>query len=194
MIARTDRRLAERQAEVKAEWDAFYRKMERGADGYTLTRQEYRALYLAQNGRCYICAKAKGKHPDDPNGRGGRRLAVDHDHLRRGRSAVRGLLCSGSTSANTCNRLIARYSVEALERAAEYMRQPPAWRVLAVRDAGEKTGQPLQDWQLPVLGAPIKPRGQGMRAAHVVHDEAHALSHAEWADAVARARKRGAES
>lgn len=115
------------ERKVAAEWKAFFARMERGADGYTLDREDYRKLYLKQDGRCCICRKAKGKHPDDPKGRGGRRLAVDHCHLS---GRVRGLLCSGSTSANTCNRLIARYSVEALERAAQYMRTPPAFSVL----------------------------------------------------------------
>src|SRR6185503_4647381 len=90
-----------------------------------------RALYLAQLGRCYICQKAKGIHPDDPKGKGGRRLGVDHNHLIGNNAhAVRGLLCTGSLSANTCNRLIARYSQDALARAHGYVLDPPAWKVL----------------------------------------------------------------
>ena len=113
--------------EVAKAWRAFYRK---ALLTYGITPAEYRALYLAQLGRCYICQKARGMHPDDPRGKGGRRLGVDHDHLITGRAAVRGLLCTGSLSADTCNRLIARYSHDALVRATVYLIEAPAQRVL----------------------------------------------------------------
>jgi hypothetical protein len=105
-------------------WRTFYRRV---LDVYKITPYDYRLLYIAQKGRCWICRTAKGIHPDDPKGGGTRRLGVDHDHLT---GEVRGLLCTGSLSANTCNRLIARYSREALRRAADYMTDPPA-KVLA---------------------------------------------------------------
>jgi hypothetical protein len=113
---------------VVKSWRAFYLEALSGRAGYRIMPEEYRRLYLAQKGRCWICRKAVGIHPDDPKGRGSRRLGVDHDHLT---GDVRGLLCTGSLSADTCNRLIARYSRQALARAAEYMATPPA-RVLAV--------------------------------------------------------------
>jgi hypothetical protein len=120
-------------ATVVAQWRAFYRRI---ASQYGLSPADYRALYLAQAGRCYICRVAKGIHPDDPRARGGRRLAVDHNHLLGNRrEAVRGLLCSGSLSADTCNRLIARYKPAALARAASYLNAPPAVTVLAALDA-----------------------------------------------------------
>lgn len=109
-------------------WGQFYRHV--WAE-YRLTPAEYRAIYLAQLGRCYVCRTAKGVHPDDPKGKGGRRLAVDHNHLIRGRAAVRGLLCSGSLSADTCNRLIARYDHAALRRAMRYLEESPAQQLLA---------------------------------------------------------------
>lgn len=112
---------------VVADWRAFYRK---AFTLYGITPAEYRALYLAQLGRCYICQKARGMHPDDPRGGGGRRLGVDHNHLITGRDSVRGLLCTGSLSANTCNRLIARYSLDALKRAVRYLERSPAQVVL----------------------------------------------------------------
>jgi hypothetical protein len=66
-------------------------------------------------------------HPDDLKGGGGRRLGVDHNHLIGNRlEAVRALVCTGSLSANTCNRLIARYDLSALERAVVLLTEPPA--------------------------------------------------------------------
>lgn len=81
--------------------------------GYTI--EQYDALYKAQGGVCYICGKATGKK---------RRLAVDHDHKT---GKVRGLLCK------VCNRFIigyARDSIEMLERAVNYLKNPPANAVL----------------------------------------------------------------
>lgn len=110
---------------VASAWAQFYRH---ALDEYGITPQQYRDIYVAQYGCCYICRKAKGKHPDDPRGTGGRRLAVDHNHVT---GRIRGLLCSGSLSADTCNRLIARYTPEALERAITYVRDEPAQLVIA---------------------------------------------------------------
>jgi hypothetical protein len=113
---------------VVKDWRAFYRTV---LVKYGVTPQFYRQMYLAQCGRCYICQKAKGIHPDDPKGGGTRRLAVDHNHVIGDRiEAVRGLLCSGSLSANTCNRLIARYTAYQLDQAASYLRRPPAQQLL----------------------------------------------------------------
>ncbi len=83
---------------------------------YGLTETDYRALYRAQGGKCYVCRRASGKS---------RMLGVDHDHVT---NEVRGLVCTGSLSANTCNRLIARYSREQLLRAAAMLSDPPPAR------------------------------------------------------------------
>lgn len=116
---------------VKA-WTAFYRH---AWSTYGVSPRFYRALYLAQLGRCYICRKAKGIHPDDPRGGGSRRLGIDHDHnIGNKIEAVRALVCTGSLSANTCNRLIARYSVGALSRAVDVLIERPAQRLLAAGD------------------------------------------------------------
>ncbi len=101
----------ERQAKLKKRFTDIYRR-------YGLNEAEYRELYLAQGGKCYICRRANGK---------GRMLAVDHNHLT---GEVRGLLCSGSMDPKTCNRLIAYYSRPALARAVEYTQTPPARAVL----------------------------------------------------------------
>jgi hypothetical protein len=88
-------------------------------DRYMLTPDEYRLLYVAQKGRCWICRTAKGIHPDDPKAGGSRpprRLGVDHDHVT---GAVRGLLCTGGDK--TCNRIVGWLSAPQLRRAADYM-------------------------------------------------------------------------
>lgn len=96
-----------------AEWRAFYGK---ALDLYGLTPAQYADLYLAQKGRCWICRLATGKHPDDPRGRGGRRLGIDHNHVT---GQVRGLLCTGGDK--TCNRIIGWRNATALRRAAAYL-------------------------------------------------------------------------
>lgn len=86
---------------------------------YGITPDEYRALYRAQGGRCFVCRRAAGK---------ARRLGVDHNHLTR---EVRGLVCTGSRDAKTCNRLIAILDRAAFLRAAAMLSDPPpAWQVL----------------------------------------------------------------
>lgn len=95
-------------------------------DKYGVTPIEYRAMYRAQGGRCFVCRKATGK---------AKRLGVDHDHLT---TEVRALLCTGSLNANTCNRLIAIYSRDALLRAAAVLSNPPPARaILAAVRAGD---------------------------------------------------------
>lgn len=83
---------------------------------YNITAEQYWKLYEAQGGRCAICRRATGKT---------RRLAVDHDHKT---NEIRGLLCK------TCNRygigIFARDDAEVLDRAAEYLRNPPARKIL----------------------------------------------------------------
>lgn len=78
---------------------------------YGLADGQYEALYEAQGGRCYICARATGKT---------RRLSVDHDH-RTG--LVRGLLC------RPCNSMLghARDDLVFFQRAMSYLRHPPAY-------------------------------------------------------------------
>jgi len=98
---------------VKA-WRAFYSAC---IDNYGVTPAEYRLLYVAQKGRCWICRTARGIHPDDPKAHGSRRLAIDHDHVT---GAVRGLLCSGGDK--TCNRIIGWLAAPQLQRAADYLK------------------------------------------------------------------------
>lgn len=120
-------------------WKAFYREINKR---YGITPAQYRALYLAQLGRCYICWTAKGIHPDDPKGKGVRRLGVDHNHLMGGRpEAVRGLLCSGGD--RTCNRIIGWLNYDALRRAVIYLEEAPAQAVFARLTEGPITDEEL---------------------------------------------------
>lgn len=88
---------------------------------YGITEEEYRKLFDAQGHRCYIC-----------KGRRAYNLDVDHDHAleKRGvpiRDCIRGLLC------RQCNRRILRSvrdRIDILEAAIEYLKHPPARKVL----------------------------------------------------------------
>lgn len=81
---------------------------------YGITSEQYEALYEAQGGACYICQRAKGIS---------KKLAVDHDHES---GFVRGLLCT------TCNKILGHFRDDPLAawRTANYLRQPPAFRVI----------------------------------------------------------------
>ncbi|WP_373289974.1 endonuclease VII domain-containing protein [Longimycelium tulufanense] len=86
---------------------------------YGITLDEYERLYEAQGGACAICQRAKGT--------GRRRLAVDHNH-RTGE--VRGLLCG------PCNRGVLGHlhdDPDALQRAIDYLINPPSRRVLSAK-------------------------------------------------------------
>lgn len=107
----------------KAPLDKFFADI---FEKYGVTPAEYRAMYRAQGGRCYVCRKADGSS---------RRLGVDHDHLT---GEVRGLVCTGSRDPKTCNRLIAFYTRDALLRAAAMLSDPPPARaVLSAMRSGE---------------------------------------------------------
>jgi hypothetical protein len=82
---------------------------------YSLGPGQYDQLYEFQGGKCWLCQRATGAR---------KRLAVDHNHET---GEVRGLLCG------PCNKLIGWYrdSPETFERAAAYLRQPPARAVLS---------------------------------------------------------------
>lgn len=70
-------------------------------------RKHYDALLEFQGGGCAICGRPPGK----------RRHALDHDHKSM---ELRGILCTA------CNmRLTGRHTVEWLQRAADYLQNPP---------------------------------------------------------------------
>lgn len=78
---------------------------------YGLTKEQYSALYEAQDGKCYICRRATGAR---------KKLAVDHDHES---GYVRGLLCG------PCNGILAHLRDDRLAavRVVEYLAHPPAF-------------------------------------------------------------------
>lgn len=127
---------------VVASWRTFYRAV---LDKYGVTPQQYRDMYVAQHGTCYICRKAAGKNPDDPQGRGGRRLGVDHNHVT---GAVRGLLCTGGGPGSKvpgCNWIIGVLTPQALARAVEYVETEPAQTVFRFRHDANSRGLVLSD-------------------------------------------------
>jgi hypothetical protein len=97
---------------------------------YGLAPGRYQELYEEQGRVCYICRRANGST---------KALSVDHDHsCCPGKTScgkcVRGLLCGG------CNYKILghlRDSTEALQRAIDYLNDPPAQRAGLDRKPGE---------------------------------------------------------
>lgn len=84
---------------------------------YGLTAEAYAVLLDFQNGVCAICLRPSHV----------RRLAVDHDHQT---GMVRGLLC------RHCNyELLGWYKDDehALQRAIDYLREPPLVRIVRGR-------------------------------------------------------------
>lgn len=118
---------------------------------YKITPAQYRLLYVAQKGRCWICRQAKGIHPDDPKARGARRLGVDHNHTT---GAVRGLLCTGGD--RTCNRIVGwmRDNPAAFLRGHGYLINPPARVLEAMRreeELANAQGLPLAQQEIDAL-------------------------------------------
>jgi len=91
---------------------------------FGLSPAEYVAIFQAQGGACYVCGARPGKT----------RLCIDHDHsVPVMRDAIRGLLC------DECNySRLPRFKedVSMLQRAVDYLTDPPAQRVLNSITAG----------------------------------------------------------
>jgi ribosomal protein S27AE len=85
---------------------------------YGLTAEMYQELFDFQEGRCWICHRVPRS----------KRLHVDHSHVT---GAVRGLLCKAD-NRDVLGHL--RDSVEALQRAIDYLQNPPAKRLWPDRD------------------------------------------------------------
>jgi Recombination endonuclease VII len=78
---------------------------------YGITIAQYDAMSAAQNHKCAVCGGAESRYG---NGKGRKRLAVDHDHAT---GAVRGLLCQD------CNVGAGAFrdDSELLRKAADYI-------------------------------------------------------------------------
>lgn len=95
---------------------SFYLRFER----YGISVSDYYEILKVQDGRCAICLMVPKTQLS---------LDIDHDHAT---GKVRGLLCS------VCNTGLGsmRDSIQALQRAIEYLRDPP---YLAVVDKSKRT-------------------------------------------------------
>jgi hypothetical protein len=90
----------------------------RWAKVYGISSDEYWAIHRSQYGACAICERATGAT---------KRLSVDHCHKT---GVVRGLLCT------TCNRHVLghlRDDTDALQRAIDYLKYPPAFYAIGER-------------------------------------------------------------
>lgn len=87
---------------------------------YGITLAQYEELLKFQNGVCFICRRKPVT----------RRLVVDHDHKKIGIDSVRGLLCGHPRYG--CNIALGSFrdDPDTLDRAADYLRDPPAQRYL----------------------------------------------------------------
>jgi DNA-directed RNA polymerase subunit RPC12/RpoP len=83
---------------------------------YNLTLEEYRRILMMQGGRCFVCERELS----------GISNPVDHEHVS---GQIRGILCS------YCNhRVVGRQrDWRIAQRVADYLREPPAVRVIGVR-------------------------------------------------------------
>jgi hypothetical protein len=91
----------------------------RWAANYGITPEQYKAILAAQDGGCGFCGR--------PQRKGGRRLAVDHDHAccsgkKSCGKCVRGLLCW------SCNKFSEHINDNpvVVARMARYYQFPPA--------------------------------------------------------------------
>lgn len=83
---------------------------------YNISLEQYQTILDYQGGVCAIC----GRPP-----KGGKKLAIDHEHLEGGRGPIRGLLCF------LCNRrIIGARSTTTILRMYEYVSNPPAQAAL----------------------------------------------------------------
>lgn len=105
---------ARKEAERAEALRTYLRHVERT---YGVTPEQYMAMHKAQGGRCAICRRVRS------------RLGVDHNHLT---GLVRGLVCV--VGDKSCNRMIgwAKHDPAMFDRAAEYLRCPPAVAVIGV--------------------------------------------------------------
>ena len=112
----TCKRVNKKAAAKRAHGTAIFKR-------YGITGEQYDQLYEAQGGKCAVCRTSTGAS---------KRLAVDHDHncCPSGSSCgkcIRGLVCG------RCNHNLlgaAHDTTDILQRALDYLRNPPAQAIL----------------------------------------------------------------
>jgi hypothetical protein len=102
--------------EAEKKRDAYLRRT------YSITLGEYYAILESQDSRCCICEKELSGFSN----------AVDHDHKS---GLVRGILCAYCNHWNL-GRLT---DWELVQRMADYLRDPPARRVVGERATPKKS-------------------------------------------------------
>lgn len=151
-------------------WRNFFRKAASGEAGYTAGWEDYVILYRAQLGRCFICQRARGINPDDPQARGSQRLGWDHNHST---GLIRGLLCT--RGERSCNRIVGNFrdDPDAFARGARYLKSPPSLVLLQAVSAGATLDQ-RKALATALLGVGNNARtGRGYSATHVMVDEVY---------------------
>ena len=110
---------------------------------YGITLEDFLSLGKLQNWKCAICGRALEFSAPQMQGWGrGARVEVDHRHQKTTdkRLTVRGLLCGGRWAG--CNRKLGKVDSPAwLQKALEYVSNPPAQILLAVPSASTKAVQ-----------------------------------------------------
>jgi hypothetical protein len=101
-----------------------------GAVFQNVTRAEWIAIWRSQGGACVICRHSIRNRYSERHQPDARTAALDHCHVVEKdvgiRRSIRGLLCGFP-----CNRLLVRYwTADRLARAAKYVRDFPAQKVL----------------------------------------------------------------
>ena len=78
---------------------------------YKITKKEREDMYVKQNGCCAICGVHQSKIK--------RKLFIDHNHEKKGKESVRGLLCF------YCNSMIgfSKDDLKILTKAIKYLRK-----------------------------------------------------------------------
>lgn len=114
--ARARRRKSQPEAVYEANRKAYMKAQ------HNLTLAQWDMMFKKQGGKCAICGKLWESHQ--------RKYHVDHDHKT---GLIRGLLCW------SCNlKLDERVTPEWLDRAAKYLRNPPAVQALGEKVYGRK--------------------------------------------------------
>ncbi|MDE2100434.1 MAG: hypothetical protein KGL39_24490 [Patescibacteria group bacterium] len=94
---------------------------------YNISPEEYAGILAYQGGVCFLCEKSTGTTGKP------KVLGVDHQHAGENAGLIRGILCL------RCNRFLAEFwTQEMLERALEYISNPPAVQALGERRFGRK--------------------------------------------------------